>query len=456
MIVLALLLVSPALFSAQSVGTDGSIYAQYNDVLYAVNGDAAGNGAGKLRWSFSMKNMGSYAHGVQDVMYVSAQPVLGGPASLFGISSKNGTLLWNVTAPCTDNPQCLRTISSGMLALPVAHDGTVYFRTLGRNYPVYNTSGNTPGTLQAVGPDGVVKWNISVGRDDDPMTIGQDGSILVHGREDGSLYYLHPDGTIKGRLPAKANAGGRSIARDGTVYIIPDANYPFSDDTYLLALDGATLRVRFNISLTINSDRGEATQKPVLGDNGLIYVDGLRGDKVGTCILRAFHSNGTEAWVKPSSCMGPSLVAQKSFDGQHDVLYVLTEGRTGSAVIALSGENGAVLWKATNITANGGGLAKSASIGEDGTICVWDDDDSSLSEVYAIRDHAKVWALQTGGTENPVITQKGTVYVQGWGARPSSTGVEFYLKLFSVSRDGRVQWMFAPPSKSDSSMPLVV
>jgi hypothetical protein len=138
-----------------------------------------------------------------------------------------------------------------------------------------------------------------------------------------------------------------------------------------------------------------------------------------------------------------SLAQQTSFNGKTDVLYIVADRYTG--VISIGGDDGAVIWRA-NVTQKGmaPGLAKSATIGGDGTVCVWDGGDDAGNSVYAIRDGAQVWTVQTGGTENPVITKKGTVYVEGWGARPSTSGEEFYLKLFSVNRGGQVQWMFAP------------
>merc|ERR1712072_891841 len=241
----------------------------------------------------------------------------------------------------------------------------------------WNTSANTPGVVWAVGRDGMLKWNFTTGRDDDPITLGPDGTFLVHGSEDHSLVSLRSDGSVKWNTKSRGDvlAGGRSIDKDGTVYIIPRADYPFSGSSYLAALNGEDGSILFNTSLTINGEE-DVEARPVLGLGGLVYVNGLQGDKAGTCVVRAFHRNGTEAWVRPS--LG-ALVTQTSFDGKHDVLYMVT----GNSVVALSGDVGAVLWEA-NVSSTG--LSRNAVIGEDGnTIYLWDSGDDESNSVYAVR-----------------------------------------------------------------------
>lgn len=436
---ITLLLATPTLVSSQSVASDGVVHSHYKDVLYAVNGD------GSLLWSFATGNMAAHAEGLDGVVYVAAQPNgTGGDALLYALNGTNGHKVWEFAAPCPPaqyGGKCLPTPGQNSLALPVASDGTVYLRTLGASD---GTGGySTPSTVRAVGTDGVLKWIFTMGCEDDPVTLAPDGSILLYGSKDcsdRSLSSLRADGSVKWSISGgRVIAGGRSVANDGTVYIIPQAGYPFSDNTYLAALDGGDGSVLFNISLTINSNcEPSVTKTPVLGWDGLIYVQGLQGEKESSCVLRAFHSNGTEAWAQQVA-LGTHLTL---FDGKHNALYMV---QPPSSVFALSGDAGAVLWQANVSSAGRFHLSGAAVVAGDGTIYLWDAGDDEDNSVYAVRDQAQVWKLQTGGTEYPAL-HEGVAYIQGWGAGMTSHGLEFYLKLFAVDRAGNVQWTFVPQS----------
>lgn len=283
-----------------------------------------------------------------------------------------------------------------------------------------------------------------MGCEDDPITLADDGSILLYGSDDcsdQSIRSLGADGSVKWSIRAgHVMGGGRSVAKDGTIYIVPDANYPMSDASYLAALDAKDGSVLFNVSLTLNSNCDPLSREgPVLGSDGLIYVNGLQGlTNSSSCVLRAFHRNGTEAWHRPMA-LSSHLLTKTTFDGKHDTLYIV---QPCSSVMALCGASGAMHWQ-TNISSRC--ISGAGVVLDDNTIYLWDGGDDSVNSVYAVRDKAQVWQLQTGGTEYPAF-HEGTAYIQGWTAGMTSHGLEFHLKLFAVKGDGQVQWTFIPKS----------
>jgi outer membrane protein assembly factor BamB len=96
-----------------------------------------------------------------------------------------------------------------------------------REGTVYAVSGwDFPATrhayVEAVSPDGGVRWTRDMGCLDRVVAVRSDGSVLV-GCSEGSFYCLSPDGEIKWKIPAEGRGEGwwgqPVTAADGTMYL---------------------------------------------------------------------------------------------------------------------------------------------------------------------------------------------------------------------------------------------
>jgi outer membrane protein assembly factor BamB len=135
------------------------------------------------------------------------------------------------------------------------------------------------GLVACLTPEGTPRWVFDLqdysGPDSSPLIAG-DGTIYL-GNFTG-LYALRPDGTQKWNYP-RIVSGPPAEGPDGTIY--------FPSDTRLVAMspDGVPL---WSHSSRLSYGLGSA---PAVGDDGAIYVTGIRGQ------LLAVNPDGTRRWL---------------------------------------------------------------------------------------------------------------------------------------------------------------
>jgi len=149
----------------------------------------------------------------------------------------NGTLKWKIKA---HNIKC---------APAIAEDGKIYFG---------NVYGN--GCLYALYPNGTIKWTYPTGGNlFSSPAIGDDGTIYVGGYE--SIHAIYPNGTGKWKFDTNHVVySSPAIGADGTIYC-------GSHNTYLYALypENGTMKWRYKTGDWIRTS-------PCVADDGTIYV----------------------------------------------------------------------------------------------------------------------------------------------------------------------------------------
>ena len=248
-------------------GTYGTVYiGSYDKNLYAYDFN------GNLLWKFATTSpLGSSpAVSADGVIYVA-----GGDGNVYALD-RSGKQKWMVN------------IGDGATGSPViGADGTLYIGSV-----VYNTVGGHK--LNALRPDGTVKWTFTAGNSLGTPAIGADGTLYV-GSLDSNLYALRPDGTRKWAYLANTLQGSPVIAADGTVYVgsldgnlyavNPDGSKKWTVDTaYTTTNDPDFYR-------NYSRNPKPITTAPTVGKDGTVYV----GCSNGT--LFAFNPDGTQRWA---------------------------------------------------------------------------------------------------------------------------------------------------------------
>ncbi len=195
--------------------------------------------------------------------------------------------------------------SSGVGALAVAEDGTIY-AVAGKE-------------LRAISPGGESLWTFAVDSGTIyPPALGADGAIYV-AAEDSGLYTLNPDGTVRCRRQLGALSLGAPVIHDGGLVSVPCYGKIVTvDQTGALQWVYATSRW--------------STRIIAVGGSGRLYV--ADNDSV----LYALGPHGNEEWhLGLSDLASPGVVDQSG-----NCVFGLAEDDT---VICVSPQ-GVVLWKA--------------------------------------------------------------------------------------------------------------
>lgn len=194
-----------------AVSSDGTIYVEGQQGLYAVHND------GSTAWSKSI---------VSPTDVVTSGPVVADDGTLYLGSidgalyavSPAGSLLWKgvarIAGDMTNNP-----LYYGALA--VGSDGTVYFESQEEN--------EAPGSvisavLAAFGPGGVMKWSLPLSGTGWPRLILASDDTLILPTYDGTLLLVSTAGSIIATVPVAAPDGAQSLddaalIADGTLYV---------------------------------------------------------------------------------------------------------------------------------------------------------------------------------------------------------------------------------------------
>lgn len=204
-----------------AIGMDGTVYAGTGNALYALNFD------GTEKWSLT--GAGVPTLGSDETLYV------GRGHSLLAINP-GGKQKWNFS-----------TGGSFRGGPAIGSGGTIYF-----------TSSDSK--LYAVNPDGTLQWSFPTGSDS--IAIGPQGTIYIGsgGCTNYNYYAINPDGMKKWSFGTEGFSSP-AIASDGTVYVGSGGSY-----FYAINPDGTQ---KWNFSIP----EGEESFSPVIGSDGMIYVD---------------------------------------------------------------------------------------------------------------------------------------------------------------------------------------
>jgi outer membrane protein assembly factor BamB len=265
--------------SSPAVARDGTIYVESSDgYLYAIRP------SGRLEWKLNIieGTPSSPTVGSDGTIYVGGATVEG----YYGLYAvrPNGTVKWVAPAGAEiyDSPA-------------IGGDGTIY---IGIDDP--SPTGACAECLQAVNPDGTIKWGSFPGNSFSSPAVGSDGTIYI----DGSA--VSPDGNVKWQNPGIS--GSPSIGSDGTIYGSVDGGVA------AVKPDGA-VQWKFSIGTSsgscITPDCSVISyvifqeSSVAIGSNGILYfgsgvshitcgVSGCTG--YGTGNVYAMAPNGTMAW----------------------------------------------------------------------------------------------------------------------------------------------------------------
>ena len=314
--VLPLLLAPVGALRGLSVGVNGALHVQGQNVLYSLDKNGA------LLWQFEVSCIDSHwwgtdcllqhAEGVNGTVYLT---VLSGnrssspSGSLIALDGSDGVMKWNYTVAGLGD-----AFTHEMLGdIEVGADGTVYMKICSSTY----CHGKGMQTV-AVSSDGSPKWafesfnpwhmtNASVIlREDKPATLGVDGTVFLHGPEERSLYSVRSeDGTVKWHQQNfKRIAAHQSVVdKDGTVFALPlpeseeseRHSSDFTDSTSLMALSGEDGSVLWEVAVNLTWGAEMHIGEELIYVNHMRSLPSVRDD----CELRAYHRSGTEAWTKP-------------------------------------------------------------------------------------------------------------------------------------------------------------
>ncbi len=237
--------------------------------------------------------------------YIKSSPVIGADGTVF-VCGFDGVLYAQYP---TNEPWWNYSFNEGCeLGLALATDGTIYV-------PLENH-------LAAVGFFGLVKWKIPIAPSGSPA-LGHDGTIYVADLLNGTLNAITPQGAIKWSSPAPNANGCVAIAGDGTLYVGSQ-----SGQLYAFTANGA-------LKWTAQTGGANPTlaASPAIGSDGTIYI-GSAGDGK----LYAFNPNGALKWATATS---ENIIATTAAIAEDGTIYV---GSFDNNLYAFN-PNGTIKWK---------------------------------------------------------------------------------------------------------------
>jgi outer membrane protein assembly factor BamB len=334
----------------------------------------------------------------------------------------------------------------------IGDDGTIYFGTGIYLGPPYNEW--RPGTMYAIGPDGIVKWSYFIGNSLFSPVIGNDGTIYIQDRLN-KIYAFTPTGTLNwiyndfDQNIYQRDMGERNpaVGADGTLYISADGLYAVNPQTGkriwhfahptapareciaspVIGQDGTvydtigedalfavnpngSLRWKFNFA----HDWEMSFASPAIDQNGVIYL-GVEGywDNANYSNVYAINPDGTQRWKYPVD--GNRPVRASAAIGPDGRIYIATKANGASLpakLLALS-SSGQKVWEYTvdSIHQTPDDSYSSPSVGADGLIYFG----AETGFVYALNpDGSLNWkhSLRYGiNWSSPAIANDGTLYI---------------------------------------------
>ena len=192
-----------------TIGPDSTLYVQdASSTVYAVN-PVTGN----VQWTYSAPSGSVGVRGTVALSPDGSTVYVGSGGGVLSALTTSGTLKWTfpITGPDSGNIEN---------APAVGPDGTIYIATGG-------TSGSTPSDIDAVNPDGTLKWKYTAdGTFETTPAVGNDG-LVVAGDDAGTVVALHAaDGSLAWTFTSPGSAGSNGFSNSsalidtrGTAYL---------------------------------------------------------------------------------------------------------------------------------------------------------------------------------------------------------------------------------------------
>ena len=301
----------------------------------------------------------------------------------------------------------------------IGPDGTIYFQ-------------DVDGHLYALNAEGGVKWIFQGGYPAGPVAVGMDNTSYI--ASGGTIQAISPGGTLVWEFTDPDSQGviaGPAVGPDGKVYAAMDLL-----GLGVVALDAADGRLvwshpgdprlaeygQIGLELVFGSafPGGQPDQFYLTCDNVTTHVYGH---------LYAFSLNGDQRWA--ASLGGISQPPQ---------VAVAPNGTISLGVAAFDPSNGSVLWSAFSELGSGSSLPP--DVGPDGTVYVLAEYQSALA---ALNGHngAVLWRVPGVGFEQgPVVSPLNDVVVVGGR---DNYGMPGYFRAFTTG--GQSLWQINLPGE---------
>jgi hypothetical protein len=301
----------------------------------------------------------------------------------------------------------------------IGTDGTIYFQ-------------DVDGHLYALKPDGSVKWIFQGGYPAGPVAVGSDNATYV--ATGSTIQKISPAGMLVWEFTDPNSQGviaGPAVGPDGKIYAAMDllglgaiALSPV--DGHLVWSNPGNPRLAENAQLGLeivfgpSSPGAQPDQFYLTCDNRTTHVQGH---------LYAFSLNGEQRWT--ASLGGISKAPQVS---------VAPNGAISLGVAAYNSSNGSVLWSAYSELGSGSDLPP--DVGPDGTVYVSPIYQSALAALSG-QNGAVLWRITgVGFEEGPVVSPLNDVVVIGGR---DNFGLPGFFKAFSTS--GQPLWRIDLPGE---------
>lgn len=377
----------------QTIGADGTIYftstSNDNGTVYALNPD------GTMKWNLTFENLES-----------SVAPTIGDNGLLYIMSdyevpvltaiNPDGTIRWQYT---------FKEYESSVASYPViGKDGSIL---VGLN--LYDDD-NDFAKIYSINPNGTLKWSYKIHRgvEDHIYTffnsVGQNGALYVgsYFESEDEAYYgvlnaINPDGTLKWNYTFTEDlykswgigsaSWGSAVGPDGTIYSAVTTTIDKINEVHLYAFNpNGTVKWMQTINdATFNF----VISLPSVASNGVVYLSTMFGtsEKDAFNNLHAFSPNGTKLWNYTQQTMGEGFTSQVI--GTDGTIYLAS---LASPLIALN-PDGTEKWKYNYL------VYGIPSISKDGTlyIGIWDFlfEENSTASLHAIAGQQSDLYLKT-------------------------------------------------------------
>ncbi|HTG13910.1 MAG TPA: PQQ-binding-like beta-propeller repeat protein [Blastocatellia bacterium] len=373
------------------------------------------------RWSDTL--VVAYVPEAAQIATVSVQIVTkAGPSNNLLLDVKANNLLLGITAPQANGSIKWQFEVDGdyMGFRPtIGPDGTIYFQ-------------DVDGHLYALRPDGSVKWIFQGGYPAGPVAVGADNTTYI--ASGPTIQAISPAGTAVWQYTdpdSQGVIGGPAVGPDGKVYAAMD----------LLGLGAIALSpvdghlVWSNPGNPILAEHGQLGLELVFGpaspggqpDQFYFTCDNRTTNVYGH--LYAFSLDGIQRWT--ASLGGISRGPQ---------VAVAPNGTISLGVAAYDPSNGSVQWSAYSALGSGSDLPP--DIGPDGKVYVTTQYQSALAALNG-QNGAVIWRVPGVSFEQgPVVSPLNDVVVIGGR---TNYGLPGYFKAFSTS--GQFLWQIDLPGE---------
>lgn len=337
------------------------------DPLNSADGSFDSDGDGFVNWKEYLLNF--------DIGDVNSMPGQG--QSLWEFSSGNRSQTNDTGASLSiglDGAVYISSVSTGKLSALDIHGNLKWERPSSTSTPVIGADGTIFTTnyqnLDAINPDGSLRWSYNVGAGIISPAIGGDGTVFVVSGNGNYLYAINPDGTFKWSYQAGGPLGGAAptIGGDGTVYIGSYDNY-----LYAINADG---------SAKWTYDAGyQVLNSSSIGSDGTIYI--AVNDH-----LHAINPDGIEKW-KYHNQSGYRITTKTAVIDNTNTIYFGAGDGSFNAI----NPDGSFKWSFDT----GRAIYSSAAIGSDGIIYFGSDNQT----FYALNQDGELqWSRSFSGIGN--------------------------------------------------------